>query len=130
MDVTPDTVCLADLGLFSAEEVGELEALFYSLEHTIVDLLIWEEGDMISYLRFYSRPDCLALLELRLRGCGESAKKVLSLADWPEVSKIAIEGACVEALVRPSPPAKVRSALNKLGIKPVPIAYRAPSEGA
>lgn len=119
-----EPVCLSDLNMFPQEELNELEAMAYRAEHTLLDLLIWEEGSMSSYLRLYSRHDCVAAVELRVRGCGDGLSKALSLADWPEVSRVVIEGECAEAVINPYPPARIRGALNKLNVEPRILAYR------
>ena len=122
---TPRAPCLADLGIIALDDLIELESTLFVKQGTFYDVLV-SEGEWEVFLRVYSSAsDCLRVLELRVRRCGERAGELLKMIEWPEVSKATIEGDCVELVIPSDPPSRILNALGKLGLREVkPIAYR------
>ncbi len=123
---TPRAVCIEDLEILEEEDVIELEATLYTREGTIYDVLLDKE-DYEVYLKVYSTipGECLKTLELRIRGCKERGVELLKNVEWPEVSKVIVEGDCVELVIPSEPPPRIKNALGKLGLtKAKPIAFR------
>ena len=116
---TPRASCLEDLDMVSAEDIVELEATLYTRPGTLYDVLV-EGGRYEVYLRVYSTlSDCLRVVELRVRACGEGSLELFKLVEWPEVSRAIVEGSCVELVVPAEPPFRVASMLRKLGFSEV-----------
>ena len=96
-------------------------------EHDRVDILVYDSDGVEAYIEAFAGVECLQILALKIRGCGDVALEYLkAAADWPEVSRVVIEGGCVELTVPPEPPLRVARALDRLGVeKPiVPMAFR------
>jgi len=116
---TPGASCLEDLDMVSAEDIVELEATLYTRPGTLYDVLV-EGGRYEVYLRVYSAFfDCLRVVELRVRACGEGSLELFKLVEWPEVSRAIVEGSCVELVVPAEPLFRVVSMLRKLGFSEV-----------
>ena len=118
--------CLEDTGLVDEEESSNVWSLLYPLEYNIVELLVFEGPPEVVFRVFISL-ECLEALEARVRACGDTARKLLELADEPEVARVAMTSkGCVELVVPFNPPIRVRRALDRIGITtPLAIlAYR------
>ncbi len=108
---------------------GEFKLLFDFLtlqEHDFVDILIESDGFEV-YIEGFISTDCIVVLALRIRGCGSAlAEQLRAYSDWPEVSRAILEGDCIELVIPPDPPARVREAVRKLGVETpiVPRAFR------
>jgi hypothetical protein len=118
--------CVEEWGITEEEKARVLHGLLDTIEHNIVDLLIPHERLEV-FLRVFIGIDCLHLLELRARGCGENASTVKNLADLPEFTRITMEGDCVEVGAPADVKSRIINALKHLGLSPPlePVAYRA-----
>ncbi len=113
---TPGAPCLESLNVIPEEDVLEVSSTLYVREETLFDILVYERENLRVYFRVCSNPDCVKVLELRIEGCGSNAGSVLSASSWPEVSRVAFEGECVELVVPSTPHIRVKNVLKKLGI--------------
>jgi hypothetical protein len=123
---TPGAPCLEDLEVLEEEDIAEVEATLYTREETVYDVLL-DEPRYEVYLRVQSTMpgDCIRVLELRVKGCGKEGVELLKNAEWPEVSRVVIEGDCVELVVPSEPQLRIKNALKKLGVEKVkPVAFR------
>ncbi len=120
MEPTPGASCIWEAlrGYIDVDSFLEVYSLAYGREHDYVDILVMDDGKLEAYIKSYVGLDCLELIDLRIRGCGSDALAVLKeYAEWPEVSRIIMEGDCIELVVPPHPPIRVVEALRKLGLK-------------
>ncbi|BAA80063.1 hypothetical protein APE_1078 [Aeropyrum pernix K1] len=116
--------CIEDgLPLVDAGE-EELHAVVAALEKMGVDealiRLSSAGGLQVFYHVSWSMEDeCYSAAALVLRGCGDEwGPRLLKAADWPEVSKVALDRGCVEIVIPLDPPYRVKKALEKLGVEP------------
>ena len=127
-------------GLRCLEEVVEVDRLsaiearsvLDTLEANMADLLLYSGGGKEVYARVFISVDCLLLVYVVVKACGEASGSLLKLAsESPEVTKITMEKDCVEAMVPPSPPGRVSRFLEKAGIRGglTVKAYRVLGEG-
>lgn len=125
LEPTPGAPCLESLNVMPEEDVVEVSSTLYVREETVFDILVYEREDFKIYLRVCSSLDCVRVLELRVEGCGSNAGSVLGASSWPEVSRVAFEGECVELIIPSTPHVRVKAALEKLGVSEVrAIAFR------
>lgn len=119
--------CLLDSLRVDRREFQLLEETLYLSEYNYFDVLVYRDDDIEAFLVVFSSLDCLQLVELHIRGCGDNAMELLkAAADWPEVSRVIMEGSCLELVVPADPPLRVEKALEKLGVnKPLqPLGFR------
>ncbi len=120
MEPTPGAGCLWEvLGEHvDLESFLEVYSTAYNREIDYLDVLVWERGGIEAFFKSYVGLDCLELIDLRIRGCESEALSLLKgYAEWPEVSRIIMEGDCIELVVPPDPPVRVVEALRKLGYR-------------
>ena len=123
---TPGAPCLDDLEVLEEDDIIEVEAVLYTREKTVYDVLL-DDTRYEVYLKVQSTipGDCVRVLELRVKGCGKEGVELLKNAEWPEVSRVVIEGDCVELVVPSEPQLRIKNALEKLGVEKVkPVAFR------
>ena len=113
--------CIESLGLAGPEEAASLHAALSVREHDYY-AFIMERGDgwevrLIVAVGF----DCLEAVAVEVRGCGGARERVYGITDWPEISRVEVEGDCAYALAPAEPPYRVAATLHKLG-----LASRAP----
>jgi len=111
--------CVAESGLLDGESAAEVEAVLDVHGYAGVDVLLYSGEGVEVYLRVVGGPECGEVAELRARFCGEAeARKAFQAVDWPEVSRAAVEGGCVEIVIPADPVFRVKEALRKLGLRP------------
>lgn len=93
-----------------------LHGLLYPVEYNYFAMVFPLEGGGEAWLILFVGVDCVEAVALRVVGCGEARKRVYSITDWPEVSRVDVEGDCVYAIVPGDPPYRLRAALEKLGV--------------
>jgi hypothetical protein len=123
---TPGAPCLNDLDVLEEDDVIEVEAVLYTREKTVYDVLL-DDTRYEVYLKVQSTipGDCVRVLELRVKGCGKEGVELLKNAEWPEVARVVMEGDCVELVVPSEPQVRIKNALKKLGVEKVkPVAFR------
>ncbi|MCE4612909.1 MAG: hypothetical protein F7C07_03655 [Desulfurococcales archaeon] len=107
-----DVVEVDRLSLIEARSVLDLS------EANMADLLLYSGEGKEVYARVFVSVDCLLLVYMVVRACGEASGDLLRLAsEAPEVTRISMENGCVEAMVPPEPRGRVSSFLEKAGIK-------------
>jgi len=126
LEPTPGALCLEDLEVLEEDDITEVEAVLYIREKTVYDVLL-DDPRYEVYLKVQSTipGDCVRVLDLRVRGCGKEGVELLKNAEWPEVSRVVMEGDCVELVVPSEPQVRIKNALKKLGVEKVkPVAFR------
>ncbi len=108
--------CIEDTGIVEGESASFAYSKLYRLEYNIVDLLIYTDGELEAAARVFVSLDCLELLEIIVKACGDASGRLLRLADEPEVSRVSMEKGCVELHAPGEPPERARRLLEKLGI--------------
>ena len=75
---TPGAPCLDDLEVLEEDDVIEVEAVLYTREETVYDVLL-DEPRYEVYLKVQSTMpgDCVRVLELRVKGCGKEGVELL-----------------------------------------------------
>ena len=121
MEPTPGAgPCIEELAgdLLDRSSVEEAIRVLERLEYTVVDLLLEPllEGAFM-YLRVAVDMECLRVLEMRVRSCGGGSARLLRMAGEPEVSRVIMEADCLEIVVPVDPLYRVKSAMNKLGVR-------------
>ncbi|MCE4625082.1 MAG: hypothetical protein F7C35_04380 [Desulfurococcales archaeon] len=117
--------CLEDWEIVREEEARVLFGLLEPLEVNYVDLIVPHEVYEV-FLRVFIGLDCLHLVEIRVRGCGDHVNDIKELYNNPEFTRIVLEGNCIEIGAPGDNRIRVLRALNHLGLKPPlePVAYR------
>ncbi len=120
--------CIEDTGLVEKEEASIAYSMLEPQEYNIVDLLLYSTPENVEvYARVFIGLECLNVLSLHIRGCGEKAVEMLKkYSDKPEFYKIIMEGNCIELIAPHTPTIRLIRALSIVGAKtPLPIlAYR------
>ena len=120
MEPTPRAgPCLEELGEFVDEDsIATASSILERVEYIAVDLLLEPPPpNSTMYLRTLLELECIRVLELRVVSCrDDSLKRLLTLADEPEVSRVVMEGECIEIVVPVDPPYRAKSLIEKLGL--------------
>ncbi|MCE4602196.1 MAG: hypothetical protein F7C08_03905 [Desulfurococcales archaeon] len=119
--------CIEEVVAVDEAEFRLLHELLSSTEYDYIDILLHEGDGIEVYLEAFAGLDCIRLISLHARGCGPAALEYLkAAADWPEVSRVVIEGGCIDLEIPSEPPFRVARALDKLGVESplVPRAFR------
>ncbi len=102
--------------MFGAEWGPVLHGLLYPTEFNYFALVFPLEGGGEAWLILFVGVDCVEVVALRVVGCGGARERVYGITDWPEVSRVDVEGGCAYALIPGDPPYRVKAALEKLGV--------------
>ena len=117
--------CIEEVAEVDEAEFRLLHELLTMTEHDYVDVLLHEAEGVEVYLEAFAGLDCIRVISLHARGCGPAALDYLkAAADWPEVSRVVVEGDCIDLEIPPDPPLRIARALDKLGVD-TPLAPRA-----
>ncbi len=117
-------------GLVDPDGLLEAWSVLSSREYVYVDLLLYQREDLEVIARVFVGENCLELVEVSVRSCGNSASMLLALSEEPEVDSVVLEKkrgvSCTILRSRPEPPLKPLRLLDKLGItKPLAVlAYK------
>ena len=119
--------CIQEILELDSEMLSLLYDKLNSGEEDFYDVLLHESMGIEYYARVFVSMECLQILDFRVRGCSEEAKRVLyDASEWPEVSRVAFEAGCLELIIPTQPPERVSSALARFGVprKLKPLAYK------
>jgi hypothetical protein len=117
--------CVEEWGIIEKETARILYGMLEPLDYNYVDLLILHEKYEV-FIRVFIGLECLHLVEVRVRGCGETLEEIKKLSELPEFTRIMLEGECIEIAAPADMKHRVVKALEKIGIEPPvsPVAYR------
>ena len=120
--------CIEELGLAPPGEAAELHAALSVREHDYYAFVLdrgegWEVRLIVAV-----GIECLEVVAVEVRGCGKARERVYGITDWPEVSRVEVEGDCAYALVPAEPPYRAVAALERLGLRGRPPLAAEPLE--
>ncbi len=109
-----DHICLEELLSGLEEALSLIYGFMEAREYTRARLAFHETPETSIYAVIYWDEPCIRLENLRARFCGGSFRS--EVLEWPEVSRAALEGGCVEIVIPGDNSIRVKNALSKLGV--------------
>ncbi|MDP8002634.1 MAG: hypothetical protein ACP5I6_04840 [Caldisphaera sp.] len=104
--------------LKKSEELDEINSISQNKETNYVDILLYDNEKLEFYLRTFVGIDCLHIIDGVLESCENDIKDMLKkYADFPEVSKVEMQGNCIRLIIPSTPIIRIKKFLEKINIK-------------